>query len=192
MDVFPGGREVIYAKRTSGGSSLFRLPLAHGATPTQLQLDQKNITQVRLSPDGSMMMFGTGPAGVLDVYVSTVPVTSPPVRVADGVRFWNLPRWSRKGDQIYYLVRPTGQGLKPPALVRNSSEHLTRDFTMISRTVRTVPQLTLGPAVELFTLRRTASLEDVSIDGRFLLLVPQALGSYEPYAVWTNAISTRR
>ena len=63
---------------------------------------------------------------------------------------------------------------------------------MISRTVRTVPQLTLGPAVELFTLRRTASLEDISIDGRFLLLVPQALGSYEPYAVWTNAISTRR
>jgi serine/threonine protein kinase/Tol biopolymer transport system component len=192
MDVFPGGREVMYVERTSGGSTLFRLPLARGATPTPLQLDQKKISQMRLSPDGSMMTFIDGPPGAADVYVSTVPVTSPSLRVADRTAVSSPPRWSRKGDEIYYLVRATGQGLKPPALVRNSSEHLTRDFTMISRTVRTVPQLTLGPAVELFKLRRTAFLEDVSIDGRFLLLVPQALGSYEPYAVWTNAISTRR
>jgi len=179
---------VIYAERTSGGSSLFRLPLARGATPTQLQLGRKDITHMRLSPDGSMMTFVAGP----DVYVSTMPVTSSPVLVEKGVAVSSPPRWSRKGDQIYYLVRPTGQGLKPPALVRNSGEHLTRDFIMISRTVRTVPQLTLGPAVELFTLRRTAFLEDVSIDGRFLLLVPQVLSSYEPYDVWTNAIASPR
>jgi serine/threonine protein kinase/Tol biopolymer transport system component len=191
MDVFPGGREVVYAERTSGGSSLFRLPLARGAAPTQLQLVPKVITQMRLSPDGSMMTFVDGPLGAGDVYVSTMPVTSPPVLVEKGVG--SAPLWSPKGDQIYYRVRPTGQGLKPPALVRNSAEHLTRDWMMISRTVRTVPQLTLGPAVKLFTSRRTAFLEDVSIDGRFLLLVPQALSSYEPYAVWTNAIaSTRR
>ena len=80
----------------------------------------------------------------------------------------------------------------PPTFVRNSREHLTRDYTMIARTVRTVPRLELGPAVELFRLRRTALLEDVSIDGRFLLLVPQSIASYEPISVWTDAIGSSR
>ena len=40
---------------------------------------------MRLSPDGRAMTFVAGrDAGRTDVYVSTVPVTSPPVLVAEG------------------------------------------------------------------------------------------------------------
>jgi hypothetical protein len=46
------------------------------------------------------------------------------------------------------------------------------DDTMMTQTVSMVPSLKVGAPEKLFKLRRTAYLQDVSLDGRFLLLCP--------------------
>jgi hypothetical protein len=64
---------------------------------------------------------------------------------------------------------------------------------MMTVTVRTVPLLTVGEPEQLFKMQRPARLQDVSRDGRFLLLVPQVRAGEHPIAVWTAAIaSTQR
>lgn len=170
MDVFPDGRAVTYVERMSEGFRMFQLPLARSASPTQL-LPGQSVNHMRLSPDGHAMTFVAGDgAGRMDVYVSTVPVTSVPELVAKEVS--SPGRWSRDGSRIYYV---------------------SRDDTMMTLAVRTVPSLTIDAPEQLFKLRRTATLEDVSRDGRFLLLVRQVRAGRHPIAVWTAAIaSTQR
>ena len=117
-----------------------------------------------------MTFVAGGDEGRMDVYVSTVPVTSAPELVAEGVS--SPARWSRDGSRIYYV---------------------SRDDTMMTLAVSTVPSLTVGAPKQLFKLRRPATLQDVSRDGRFLLLVPQVRAGQHPIAVWTAAIaSTQR
>ncbi len=171
MDVFPDGR-VAYVERGAGGFSLFQLPLARRASPTPLLPGRHvNAYNTRLSPDGRAMSFVTGGnEGRMDVYVSTVPVTSAPELVAEGVS--SSARWSRDGSRIYYV---------------------SRDGTMMTLAVGAVAPLTAGAPEPLFKLRRAATLQDVSRDGRFLLLVPQVRAGEHPIAVWTAAFaSTRR
>jgi hypothetical protein len=68
-----------------------------------------------------------------------------------------------------------------------------KDDTMMTVTVSTVPKVDVGEPEPLFTLRRKETLQDVSRDDRFLLLVPQVRPSQLPLIVWTGAIaSTRR
>ena len=122
---------------------------------------------MRLSPDGRAMSFVAGDAeGRMDAYVSTVPVTSAPLPVAEGIS--SPPRWGRDGRRIYYVVR---------------------DDTIMTLDVRTVPSLRVGAPRQLFRLRRPATLQDVSRDGRFLLLVRQARAADHPIVVWTAAIA---
>jgi len=102
----------------------------------------------------------------MDVYVSTVPVTSAPLLVAEGVSSPAI--WSRNGRQIYYV---------------------SRDSTMMTRAVSTVPRLTVRAPEQLFKVQRTALLQDVSRDGRFVLLVPIGANGSHPIAVWTGAIA---
>jgi serine/threonine protein kinase/Tol biopolymer transport system component len=171
MDVFPDGR-VAYVERGAGGFSLFQPPLARRASPTPLLPGRHvNAYNTRLSPDGRAMSFVTGGIeGRMDVYVSTVPVTSAPELVAEGVS--SSARWSRDGSRIYYV---------------------SRDGTMMTLAVGAVPPLTAGAPEPLFKLRRAATLQDVFRDGRFLLLVPQVRAGEHPITVWTSAIaSTKR
>jgi len=107
----------------------------------------------------------------MDVYVSTVSVTSGPMKVAEGVS--SPAGWSRDGRRIYYV---------------------TGDDTMMTLAVlRTVPLLKVGTPEPLFKLRRKAGLNDVFRDGRFLLLEPQVRADEHPITVWTGAIaSTQR
>ena len=176
MDVFPDGR-VIYVEEavtTVGGArvrryDLFQRPLARGAAPQRLPLGDLSAWQARLSPDGRAITFVPNNLVSREVYISTVPATKPPELVANKVL--GQARWSRKGDRIYYVTSP--------------------DRTMMTRTVSTVPRLTLGPEEPLFKLSRIGLLQDVSLDGRFLLLVPLPSAG-RPIAVWTNAIAATR
>jgi hypothetical protein len=130
---------------------------------------------MRLSPDERAMIIVSGPARK-NVYVSTVPVTSTPQLVVQGLGL-GTPVWSRTGGEIYYV----------------SFDPLTREYTMMSRTVGPVPRLTLVEPVALFKLSRPALLQDVSLDGHFVMFVPGARVNSVPISVWTNAIaSTRR
>jgi eukaryotic-like serine/threonine-protein kinase len=171
MDSFPDGRAVAYVERGSGGFRMFQVPLTRSASPTPLLSGQLNVNSLRLSPDGRAMTFVAGDAeGRIDAYVSTVPVTSAPELVAEEVS--GPARWSRDGRRIYYL---------------------RRDDTMMTLAVSAVPSFTVGAPEQLFKLRRSARLQDVSHDGRFLLILPQVRAGEHPITVWTAAIaSTRR
>ena len=169
MDVSPDGRAVTYVERGPGGFRMFHLPLARGASPTPL-LGQLNAYNMRLSPVGRAMTFsGFADEGRINAYVSTVPVTSAPELAAEDVS--SPARWSRDGRRIYYV---------------------SRDGTMMTLAVGTVPPLMVGTPEPLFKLRRDASLQDVAHDGRFLLLVPQVRAGEHPLTVWTAAIASTR
>ena len=63
---------------------------------------------------------------------------------------------------------------------------------MMTVPVRTRRSLSVGIAQQLFELKRSASLLEVSRDGRFLLLVPQMRAAERPIIVDTAAISAGR
>jgi len=175
QDVTSDGRSVLYSERgsgDSGGFRLFQVPLDGSESPTLLLPGQNlAVNHARLSPvDDRVMTFADSDGtGRIDVYVSTLPATSFPRKVADRVS--GPARWSRDGRRIYFI---DGE-------------------TMMTVTVSTVPSLNVGNPEKLFKLPRPASLQDVSREGRFLLLVPQVRADEYPITVWTAAIaSTRR
>jgi len=169
IDVLPGGRAVAYAERqVAEGFKLFQLPLTEGASPTPLLPPQFNSFAMRVSPDGRAIAFRAGPQG-RELYVAPFPITSEPELAGTGI--WSGPRWSADGGQLYYV----GQ-----------------DRRMMTVPVRTRPSLSVGIAQQLFELKRSAWLLEVSRDGRFLLLVPQVRAAERPIIVDTATISSRR
>jgi eukaryotic-like serine/threonine-protein kinase len=169
MDVLPGGRAVAYAERqVAGGFKLFQLPLTEGASPTPLLPPQFNSFAMRVSPDGRAIAFRAGPQG-RELYVAPFPITSEPELAGTGI--WSGPRWSADGRQLYYVGG---------------------DRRMMAVPVHTAPHISVGIAQQLFELKRSTSLLEVSHDGRFLLLVPQTRAAERPIIVDTTAIGSRR
>jgi hypothetical protein len=66
------------------------------------------------------------------------------------------------------------------------------DDVMMMLTVQTVPSLKVGKPKQLFKLKRSASLFEVSRDGRFLLLVHLVRADQRPIVVDTAGISSTR
>ena len=166
MDVLPGGGAVAYAERqVAGGFKIFQLPLTEGASPTPLLPPQFNSSAMRVSPDGRAMAFRQG----RELYVAPFPITSEPELAGTGVLIG--PRWSADGRQLYYVGD---------------------DRRMMTVSVRTRPSLRVGLAQQVFELKRSAWLLEVSRDGRFLLLVPQVRAAERPIIVDTATISSRR
>ena len=114
-----------------------------------------------------MTYVATGKGGRVGVYVAPVPLTDEPVLAVEGLS--GTPRWSADGRQIYYV---------------------SRDGAMMTLMVQTVPSFSVGVPMQLFKLRRSASLLEVSRDGRFLLLVHQVRAAERPIVVDTAAISS--
>jgi serine/threonine protein kinase/Tol biopolymer transport system component len=175
MDVFPDGRVAYVERSWSGpgvGFQIFQLSLTRGASPAPLLQSPLSTTAMRLSPDGRAMTYVATAGGGrrVGVYVAPVPVTDAPVLAVAGDS--GAPRWSADGRQIYYV---------------------SRDDAMMTLEVQKVPSLKVGVPKQLFKLRRSASLLEVSRDGRFLLLVHQVRADQRPIVVDTAAIaSTRR
>jgi serine/threonine protein kinase/Tol biopolymer transport system component len=169
MDVFPDGRAAYVERSAQGRFQIFQLSLTHGASPAPLLQSPLSTWGMRLSPDGRAMTYVAtgGEGGRVGVYVAPVPVTDAPVLAVAGVS--GTPRWSADDRQIYYV---------------------SRDDAMMTLEVQTVPSLKVGVPKQLFKLRRSASLLEVSRDGRFLLLVHQVRADQRPIVVDTAAISS--
>jgi Tol biopolymer transport system component len=169
MDVFPDGRAA-YVER-SGRFQIFQLSLTRGASGAPLLQSPLSTPDMRLSPDGRAMTYVAteGEGRPVGVYVALVPVTDAPVLAVAGDS--GKPRWSADGRQIYYV---------------------SPDDAMMTLEVQTVPSLKVGVPKQLFKLRRSASLLEVSRDGRLLLLVHQERADKRPIVVDTAAISSTR
>ena len=103
MDVFPDGRAVAYVERErQQGFRPIRAVFDSWRISDADAVGQLSAYNMRLSPDGRAMTFVAGAdEGRMDVYVSTVPVTSLPILVAERVS--GPARWSRDGSRIYYM-----------------------------------------------------------------------------------------
>ena len=158
--------------RTPGlaGFKFFQLPLTDGASPTPLLPPQFSSSWVRVSPDGRAMAFRTGGPQGRDLYVAPFPiVTSEPVLAA-----------------TRSLERTTLERRWPAAVLCGQRSQDDDGFR------RHRPSLSVGIAQQLFALKPSASLLEVSRDGRFLLLVPQTRAAERPIIVDTATISSRR
>jgi Tol biopolymer transport system component len=173
MDVFPDGRVAYLERSGEGRFQPFQLSLTRDATPAPLLQSPLSTQGMRLSPDGLAMTYvGVGAVGGRgSIYVARVSITDRPTLVPGGVAPRNSPRWGTDGGQIYYV---------------------SPDDVMMMLTVQTVPSLKVGKPKQLFKLRRSASLFEVSRDGRFLLLVHLVRADQRPIVVDTAGISSTR
>jgi hypothetical protein len=68
--------------------------------------------------------------------------------------------------------------------------YLRGDKWMMTVPVRTSPSLAVGIPRQLFELKQSATLMEVSRDGRFLLLVPHVLAAERPIVVGIAAMQS--
>jgi Tol biopolymer transport system component len=108
----------------------------------------------QLSPDGQLLAFTSNESGRNDVFVESFPDPTNPRRVsADGGSY---PRWSRRGDELYFLSLD-GQLVAVPVQLTGTSA--------TPRAPRPVMRLIEPPAILLHPY-------DIAPDGRILALTP--------------------
>lgn len=112
------------------------------------------------------MTFASNESGRPEVYVAPFPDAIVRTRVSSGGG--QVARWTRHGREIVFL---------------------STDRHLVSVPVRTAPPLQLGEPTALLTLKDETEWVgfDVSPDGqRFLVTVPEAIASEQPYNVIVN------
>jgi Tol biopolymer transport system component len=171
QDLTPDGKTLVYAERVGGRAwNLFTVPVAGGPVQPLLQTPFDE-TDLRLSPDGRYAAFVTNEPGRSEVYVSPFP------RLGERVRATQVgassPRWSRDGRELFYL---------------------TADRRLVAVPVRAGASLGLGAPRTLFALQGKYGWAsyDVAHDGRFLAIVPDALGSDQPLTVVVDGLAAAR
>jgi dipeptidyl aminopeptidase/acylaminoacyl peptidase len=112
---------------------------------------------LRFAPDGRHYSFVSNESGRSEVYVSTVGDGSRTSVSSNGGR---TARWSADGRELYYI---------------------SGDRRLISMPMRAGATLDVGTPVTLFAMASMAWQDfDVSRDGRFLALIPEATVSTQP------------
>jgi Tol biopolymer transport system component len=165
-DVFPDDSAVAYVERSRFEPfKLWSKSLTTSDPPVPILTSGQSTLDMRLSPDSRAMAYATFNGARVDLYVAPVPMTTESVLTAgEG----GPPRWGRDGD-LYYL---------------------RGDKWMMTVPVRTSPSLAVGIPRQLFELKQSATLMEVSRDGRFLLLVPHVLAAERPIVVGIAAMQS--
>jgi Tol biopolymer transport system component len=168
-DLSPDGRTLLFMERAPGGSKIWMFPLDGSGPPSTIVDAPFEALGSRFSPDGRSFSYASSESGRSEVYVSPFPPAGEKIRVStSGVR--TSARWNRRGSEFFY-VSSTGQLMAVPA--------------------QTSPTLRVGTPVSLFQMppKRFWTGFDVSPDGRFIAIVPQARAGEQPVAVVTNWIA---
>jgi dipeptidyl aminopeptidase/acylaminoacyl peptidase len=90
----PGRQQDVYAIRADGSDQLIEVA-ATGIRESG----------GRFSPNGRLVAYGSEETGVSEVYVVSFPDLSAKQQVSNGSA--SRPRWSRKGDELFYLKGDT-------------------------------------------------------------------------------------
>jgi Tol biopolymer transport system component/tRNA A-37 threonylcarbamoyl transferase component Bud32 len=163
-DWSPDGRFLLYADRNATTDwDLWVLPLDGKREPFPLVRTRYEELGAVFSPDGRWVAYVSNETGQREVYVQRFPEPGDRRRVSTAGG--SLPRWPRKGRELFY-VTADDQLMAVPAVAGASLE--------------------LGTPVRLF--HNPGSQYDVSSDGRrFLVLAPLPGASTAPTVVldWT-------
>jgi Tol biopolymer transport system component len=124
-DWSPDGRSLLC--RNAEATRLALLPLSPGSKAQTVLETPYRLTPVRLSPDGQWVVYGSTEAGSYEVFVASFPSFSAKKRVS--TEGGSDAIWGKDGKAVYFR---------------------TRDSSMMSAEIRTVPKLEVGVPKVLF------------------------------------------
>ena len=147
----PDGRRIAITDVSLGQPDIWLLEIRDGATPVPFRNGSSSEWGAAFSPDGRWIAYASDESGRFEVYLEPVP-GNPGARVRASSAGGEEPRWSRKGDELFY---------------RNG-----RAWMVVS--VSANPALTVGSARTLFEgdyLKVSGIPYDVSPDARRVLVL---------------------
>jgi hypothetical protein len=166
MDVTAGEGALVYVQRSKQMTyEIYRVSRESGTSAVPVLESRLDKYEVRVSPDGRAIAFAAIDGTRLDVYVAPLPITTAPIVVASDAG--GPPRWSRDSRRVYF--------------------HDARGRVM-TVPVHTRAPLGAGTPQVLFELKRPATLSDVALDGRLLMLAPTVRAAQRPISVATAAV----
>jgi Tol biopolymer transport system component len=165
QSVSPDGRFLAFATFRATGNDIWILPLTGDRKPFPLIQTPANEVVPEISPDGRWLAYQSDESNRPEVYVTRFPSGEGKWQVSTS--FGIQPRWSRKGDELYYIAQP--------------------DFALMAVSVKTQSGFELSEPVRLFQIEPfTGQLYDTAPDGRFLVNAPEARGDMSPLTVVMN------
>ncbi len=146
------------------GDDLFYVSLESGAEPQPLLTAPGGQWDVQMSPDGNYVAYGSDESGEEEIYLKKFPSGEGKWQVSVNGGGW--ARWSRKGDELYYLEEQPG------------------GTALMMVKVTTAPALKLSTPQKLFDSDASADLllssgprmYDVHPDGEHFVIVQAAPG----------------
>jgi len=147
------GKYLLYT-RQNPGLDVMAFVIGGESRPMPVLRSPAADLQGQLSPDGQLLAITSNESGRNDVYVGSFPDPRNPRRVsANGGSY---PRWSRRGDELYFRSLD-GQLVAVPVQLTGTSA--------TPRAPRPVMRLIEPPAIQLHPY-------DIAPDGRILALTP--------------------
>lgn len=133
--------------------------------PVPLISARFDIEDLRFAPDGELVAFVSSDSEHPEIYVAERAAPHQRVRVSSGGG--RVPRWGRRGGELFYL---------------------SRDGRMMSATIRVRPSLSASAPRTLFTVSSKYPWvdSDVAPDGRFLAIVPEIVANQLPLTALLN------
>jgi hypothetical protein len=152
-DWSPDGKYLLYTEQGLG-YDVFAFVTEGESKPMPLLRSPAAEMHGQLSPDGRFLAFASNESGRYEVYVQRFPDPTNPQRVsANGGSY---PRWSRRGDELYFRSLD-GQLVAVPVRLNGT--------TATARAPRPVMRLIEPPALSLHPY-------EIAPDGRILALTP--------------------
>jgi eukaryotic-like serine/threonine-protein kinase len=158
--VSPDGRNLVYTVDHKGSGDLWVLPMGGGsaAKPFLATLADENAPS--FSPDGRWLAYASDESGRNEIYLRRFPEGDARAQVSVNGGSW--PRWTRRGDGIYYakhdtlMLVPVGAGPRPTlGLPRPLFNASAPEFELSASIMRGAPVDADANGARFIAVRRT-------------------------------------
>jgi hypothetical protein len=101
----PDGRSLVVTVDRRGNSDLWMVRMEGGRAAQEFLATSNNEKEPSISPDGHWIAYTSDESGNNEIYIRRYPEGDARAQVSIGGGAW--PRWTRRGDAIYYVNRDT-------------------------------------------------------------------------------------